>query len=277
MQKFIVPQATVLRDFTDSTYPQGSFALPRLLREREVRVNGAKVGENVPLSAGDEVAYYTTPAEEARPFYTEVYRDENVLIADKFAGVNTEALAAHLARTCGARAVHRLDRNTCGLLAFALNGEAERALLAAFRGRTVRKVYEAVCLHPFAQKRASLHAYLTKDAKKAEVRVFSQPRAGALPIATEYEVLEERGGLARVQIVLHSGRTHQIRAHMAFIGHPVLGDEKYGDEAANRRYGVKRQLLVAKRLSFACEGALASLGGREFVSAFSAEFPAPKG
>ena len=109
------------------------------------------------------------------------------------------------------------------------------------------------------------------------MRVFSQPRAGALPIATEYEVLEERGGLARVQIVLHSGRTHQIRAHMAFIGHPVLGDEKYGDEAANRRYGVKRQLLVAKRLSFVGEGALASLGGREFVSAFSAEFPAPKG
>ena len=277
MQKFVVPQRVRLREFTDNTYPQGSFALPRLLREREVRVNGAKVGANVWLSAGDEVAYYTTPAEEAKPFYAEVYRDGNVLVCDKAAGVNTEGLAAHLSRLCGALPVHRLDRNTSGLLAFALNAQAEEALLSAFRGRAVRKIYEAVCVHPFAQKKGSLRAYLCKDAQKAKVRIVPAPQAGALPIATDYEVIEERGGLAKVRITLHSGRTHQIRAHMASIGHPVLGDEKYGDEAANQTYGVKRQLLVAKELCFTqLSGALACLNGKTFVSAHTAAFPAER-
>ena len=277
MQKFIVPQRMRLREFTDATYPQGSFALPRLLRARDVRVNGKKTGENVWLSAGDEVAYYTTPAEEAKPFYKEVWRDADVLVADKVSGVNTEALAAHLSRTCGALPVHRLDRNTAGLLVFALNARAEEELLAAFRERAVRKEYEAVCVGIFAEKQARLAAYLVKDAARAQVRIFARPHAGALPVETEYEVLEERGGLSRVRIVLHTGRTHQIRAHMAFVGHPVLGDEKYGDEAANGRYGVRRQLLVAKRLTFSPAGGLKCLRGREFVSSFSAEFPEEKG
>ena len=90
-------------------------------------------------------------------------------------------------------------------------------------------------------------------------------------------MLEERGGLCRVRILLHTGRTHQIRAQMAGAGHPVLGDEKYGDEAANGRYGVRRQLLVAKRLTFSPAGGLKCLRGREFVSSFSAEFPEEKG
>ena len=274
MQKFIVEQPMCLRDFTDRTYPQGSFALPRLLRAREVRVNGVKTGENVRLAAGDEVAYYTTAAEEARPFYREVFRDENVLIADKFPGVNTEALAAHLSRTCGALPVHRLDRNTAGLLVFALHAEAEEALLAMFKERTVEKIYEAVCLFPFAQKRAQLQAWLCKDAAKARVRVYAAPHAGAAPVSTDYEVMQECGELSRVRITLHSGKTHQIRAHMAFIGHPVLGDEKYGDEAANKRYGVKRQLLVAKKLCFLAGAPY--LEGRAFFSSFEAAFPPQK-
>ncbi len=276
MRSFIVPQAMCLRDFTDVTYPQGSFALPRLLRERQVRVNGVRTAKNVWLAAGDEVAYYTTPAEEARPFYAEVYRDENVLVADKCAGVNTEGLAAHLARTCGALPVHRLDRNTAGLIVFARSGQAERELLAAFKGRAVQKEYEAVCLFPFAQPKGELRAYLQKDAQRARVRVYAAARAGALPILTGYEVIEPRGELSRVRIYLHSGRTHQIRAHMAFAGHPVLGDEKYGSEAYNKKYGVRRQILVAKTLSFAANGMLSYLRGKTFVSSFEAAFPQKK-
>lgn len=276
MKTFRVQERAALRDFTDSVYPQGSFAFSRLLREKEIRVNGKKTGQNVLLFPGDEVAYYTTPREEALPFYDTVYEDENLLVADKYAGVNSEALFYVLHEEKGARFIHRLDRNTRGLICFAKNAAAEEALSDAFRLRRAEKIYEAVCCHPFSRPSALLTAYLKKDAAKARVRVFSSPCAGAEKIVTEYFGAENRGELARVQVRLHSGKTHQIRAHLAFCGHPVLGDEKYGDAVFNKKYRAARQELVAKKLSFAAEGMLAYLGGKMFESSFSARFPASK-
>lgn len=238
-----------------------------------MRVNGAKTGKNVPLFPGDEVAYFTTPKEEAKPFYREVYADENVLVADKFAGVSSEALFCALREPFGARFIHRLDRNTAGLIAFARNEAAEGELLSAFRERRAQKVYGAICFHPFRERRAVLTAYLKKDAAAARVRIFPSPRAGAEKIVTEYEVEEDFGEYSRVRVLLHSGKTHQIRAHMAFIGNPVAGDEKYGDEALNKKYRLRRQLLVAEKLSFSFAGALSYLNGRTFFSSFRAEMP----
>ncbi len=201
-----------------------------------------------------------------------MYADENVLIADKFSGVQSEALFFALQER-GARPVHRLDRNTAGLIAFALNEEAERELADAFRRRGVDKIYEAICFHPFQKGRSELIAYLKKDEKASHVTLFSKPVAGAGRIRTDYEVRENYGEYSLVNITLHSGKTHQIRAHMAFIGHPVAGDEKYGDRALNAKYHVKRQLLVAKKLCFHTGGALAYLSGKEFESSFSARMP----
>ena len=169
------------------------------------------------------------------------------------------------------------DRNTAGLIVFALNGEAEGELLAAFRGHSVRKEYGAVCFHPFAKKSAVLTAYLKKDAGAARVRVFASPVPGAEKICTEYETEEEFGEYTRVRILLHSGKTHQIRAHMAFIGNPVAGDEKYGDEVLNKKYHLRRQLLAAEKLSFAFGGALSYLNGRTFLSSFRAQMPPEQG
>ncbi len=273
MQKFTVQKKQNLRDFTDEHYPQGSFALSRLLRCGDVRVNGVRVGKNVPLAPGDEVVYYTTVKEEERVFYREIYRDENVLVADKFAGVNSEALAEHLFRLCGARFLHRLDRNTCGVMCFALTAAAERQLLDAFRERRAEKVYEAICFHPFRRQSAVCSAYLLKDERAARVKIFSQPVAGAEKILTEYRVLEDYGEYSLVEVRLHSGKTHQIRAHLAYLGNPVAGDEKYGDEVLNAKYHVRRQILVAKSLSFTLQGSLSYLSGRKFVSSFSAAFP----
>lgn len=273
MKKIICDGKTTLRDLVDNNYAQGSFAFSRLLRDRDIRVNGEKTGRNLPLNAGDEVAVYTTPKEEARAFYGIVFEDENVLVADKYAGVNSEALFCALRERCGARFIHRLDRNTCGAMIFAKNEEAEIELLAAFRERRVKKIYEAVCFHPFQKRADILTAYLKKDAAAARVKVFSEPQSGAEKIVTEYFDAESRGDLSRVKVRLHSGKTHQIRAHLAFAGHPVAGDEKYGDEALNKKYKLKRHILVAKRLSFSFSGALSYLNGKEFVSAFSAEYP----
>lgn len=269
MQKFIAPKAQTLKDFTDETYAQGSFAFSRLLREKDVRVNGQRTGKNVMLAAGDEVVYYTTPREEAKPFYDTVYEDEHILVADKYDGVSSEALFAALSREKGARFIHRLDRNTRGIVCFALDAAAEEELLAAFRERRAEKLYEAVCFHPFIKESARLEAYLWKDEHASRVRVFAKPQKGAEKIVTEYSLRQNFAEYALVDIRLHSGKTHQIRAHMAFIGHPVAGDDKYGDEALNKKYGVHRQLLVAKSLRLQCGGGLAYLNEKKFTSRFS--------
>lgn len=205
-----------------------------------------------------------------------MYRDENILIADKFAGVNSEGLFYALQEKFGARFIHRLDRNTSGLIAFALNGQAECELLSAFRERRAEKVYEALCFRPFAKQHEVLTAYLKKDERAARVQVYSSPRPGVEKICTEYTVAKTFGEYSRVEIRLHSGKTHQIRAHMAFIGHPVVGDEKYGDEFLNKKYRAARQVLVAKRLSFRMSDRLAYLSGKVFVSSFSASLPPAK-
>lgn len=270
MKKYLAQKEQKLRDFTDETYAQGSYAFSRLLREREIKVNGRKVSANVLLHPGDEVQYFTTPREEARVFYTVLYRDENILVVDKFDGVNSEALFSALQEKYGVSFIHRLDRNTRGVQVFACSEEAERQLKEAFRFRRAVKIYEAICFNPFSASEASETAYLKKDEKKSLVSIQKAPFEGAEKILTQYKVLRSYGEYSLVEIRLHSGKTHQIRAHMAFLGHPVAGDEKYGDEAKNKKYAVKRQILVAKKLSFKLSGELAYLSDKEFVSAFSA-------
>ena len=265
MKEFIVKKADTLKNFTDNTYPQGSFCLPVLLRKRDVRVNGARVDGDVPLAAGDRVRYYTTPAQESKEAFRILYEDEEVLVTDKDSGVNAEAVYAVLCeRTPSCRFIHRLDRNTQGVMIFAKTEEAEELLLRAFRERRADKVYHAVCTGSFPSDAAVLRAYLKKDAAGAFVTVSDAPVGD--PIVTEYRVLERAGDLTFAEITLHTGKTHQIRAHLAHIGCPVLGDEKYGDRSANARYNRKRQCLLAKKLVVHVGGVLRPIDGRAFVS-----------
>ena len=250
MKKFIVTTAANLRDFTDCTYPQGSFYFSRLLKSGDIRVNGAKVRRNCPLNPGDEVVYYTTPKMESKPSHSVIYAGQSFTAVDKFSGVSTEALAREL----GLLPVHRLDRNTSGVILFASDAAAQQKLFGLFRERSISKEYIAVCKNAFARGEGDLTAYLRKDEARSFVTISDRPARGCEPIRTQYKVLEERGDIAMVSIILHTGKTHQIRAHMAHIGCPVLGDEKYGDESLNALYGAKRQLLCAYRLFFSFEG-----------------------
>lgn len=269
MKKFTVKTACDLKDFTDFTFPQGAFCLAQLLKNKDIKVNGARVSSNIALSAGDEVIYYTTPGQEQKESHYLVYEDENIYIADKLSGVTSEGLFSELCGRGEFYAVHRLDRNTQGLLIFAKTGSAEEELLAAFKDRKINKTYLALCKNNFKKDSATLSAYLQKDEKASAVKVFDSDKKGSSRIITEYKVLQRMNDIALVQITLHTGKTHQIRAHTAHIGCPVLGDEKYGDNALNKKYAVKRQCLVAKYLQFNLDGKLKYLNGKTFESRFN--------
>ena len=205
-----------------------------------------------------------TRAQEEKEAFAVVYEDENILVADKESGVNSEAVFSALSERGECFFIHRLDRNTAGLLVFAKNARAEAELFAAFRSRRVEKVYLARVAGTPSPARAVLTAYLIKDAASARVRISDKPCGEK--IVTEYAVLEG-GRTALLRVVLHTGRTHQIRAHLAHVGHPVVGDEKYGDHALNRALHATRQRLVAKELRLMCGGELAYLADKTFVSA----------
>ena len=268
MKEFTVESPSNLKTFTDNTYPQGSFYFNALLKKKDIRVNGVKVDKNVSLQKGDTVAYYTTPLQEAKPAFYPVFEDENILVVDKESGVNAEALFFTLSTNKECYFIHRLDRNTQGLMIFAKNKISEAELLQAFKDRSIDKIYHAVCIGQFKKEKGILEAYLKKDAHSSTVQVSQNPKDG-IKIITEYRLLKREKGLNYLEVILHTGKTHQIRAHLAHVGCPILGDTKYGDATANRQYNRTRQCLVAKRLVLHTSGVLAYLNGREFLSNFN--------
>lgn len=264
MKKFVVSEENSLKNFTDNTYAQASFCFRMLLKKREIRVNGNKVSSDLPLKAGDEVCYYLTPAQEKKTAFEFVYEDENVIVIDKESGVNSEAVFAALRERGETYFIHRLDRNTAGLMVFGKTRAAEQELLNAFRERRVEKIYHALVVGTMPARRMTLQAYLQKDEKTALVRISEKPIGEK--IVTEYEVLEDRGETSLLKVVLHTGKTHQIRAHMAYLGHPVVGDEKYGDKTFNAIHHATRQRLISKEFILSCGGELAYLDGKKFLS-----------
>ena len=164
---------------------------------------------------------------------------------------------------------NRIDRNTEGIVIAAKTAEALRTMDEKIRAREVKKFYLAVVHGTPTPREATLSGYLLKDAEENRVHVYdAHPPRGAKEILTRYRVLETRGDLSLVEIELLTGRTHQIRAHMAHIGHPLLGDGKYGVNRADRARGYSHQALCAYRVRFDFSEnptVLDPLRGREFA------------
>lgn len=270
MIELICEEKQTLKTFTENNLAQASFFWTQLIKNKDIKVNGKKVGEDVTLNVGDCVRYYLTPKQEEKIAYYTVYEDENILIIDKENGVNSEAVFADLSRKKGGRCafIHRIDRNTQGLMAFALNEETERELLLAFKEKRVEKKYHARCFGCFKESHAVLTAYLKKDDSRSLVKVFDEEKLGSEKIVTEYKVLACDGETSKIEVTLHTGKTHQIRAHFAHIKKPLVGDMKYGDTKRNKEKNATRQSLVAKTLSFSFRGNLAYLNGKIFESRF---------
>ncbi|MBE5804518.1 MAG: RluA family pseudouridine synthase [Clostridiales bacterium] len=254
---------------------------PHVLRasfqRRDVKLDGKRVKPDARVTEGQLVQVYCM--EPAAAPVEVVYEDEDVLLINKRAGVSVEpdekggaslTELAHkyiLARSPGAqqpRPCHRLDNQTCGLILFAKNDHAEEILLRAFRDRTMDKRYICLVRGMMKPPAATCKAFLLKDAEAARVTILDHPAPGARSIVTAYETLEA-GPISRLRVHLLTGRTHQIRAHLAALGHPLLGDDVYGDRAFNRANHARRLMLCAASLTLDTGGELPRLDGKTFT------------
>lgn len=273
----------------------------KLIRTKKIKVNRKRTEQKYVLCEGDEIQlfikeeFFDSPEkdlgalERIVPKLNILYEDENIVLLNKRPGVlvhedinaGENTLVMHLkAYLCqkGEYSPHeeqsfapalcnRIDRNTGGIVIAAKNAEALRVMNEKIKNNELTKSY--VCLvHGVPKKKhAELRAYLRKDSKNNMVEVRDTEFPGAKEIITVYRVLESYGDTALLEVDLITGRTHQIRAHMAHIGHPLVGDGKYGINREERAKGYKYQALYAYKLYFKTtekECALTYLEGNTF-------------
>lgn len=163
---------------------------------------------------------------------------------------------------------NRLDRNTSGIVCCGVGIKGLRKLSEMFRDRTVRKYYLTIVKGKL-EKSNPKRAWLIKDEKTNKVTVSEREQAGAEMIETAWRPLKYVDDCTLAEVELFTGKSHQIRAHLAYIGHPVAGDTKYGDSSFNavlrKMYGIKSQLLTAYRIVFPTDDVLTGVSGKEFT------------
>ncbi len=266
------------------TFLRGQFpavsrgAMQRLIEQGHVRVNGQLVKPTHAPRAGEQVAVHWP---EARPAAAQpeaipleiLFEDPSLLVVNKPAGLVVHPAAGHQEHTLvnallhhcqGSLSgiggvvrpglVHRLDRETSGCLVVAKNDETHLQLSEQFANRTIRKIYQAIVCGELACAAGEIHAAIARH--PTHRKRMAVPADGAGRAAhTSYRVLERLKSATLVEAQIHTGRTHQIRVHFQYLGHPVVGDETYGAKPNARlkeltHYAAPRVLLHARELSF---------------------------
>ena len=257
--------------------------LNKYIRLKRIKVNGGRAKNDTRLNTGDTVEAYINDEFfiEQKPKYdflgasnnvNIVYEDENIIIADKPQGLLShpdgnefsDTLIGRIQKylynkgeynpeksgTFAPALANRIDRNTAGLVLAAKNAEALRILCDKIKSREIDKRYLAVIHGVPKRKTATLEGFLEKNEAKNKVYLSNKKTDSNLTVKTRYRVLASKGGLTLIEVELLTGRTHQIRAHMASIGHPLLGDGKYGKLAADKKLGFNKQALYSYKLTF---------------------------
>lgn len=233
-------------------------AIYKALRKKDIRINNKRINENVVIYTNDIVDIYISDEilyNKKNIDINVVYEDSNILIINKPSGLEVtgeNSLSSILEhKYVYISPCHRLDRNTTGLVLFAKNDTVLSILLNEFKIHNIEKHYTCLVYGIPNKNTETLTAYLFKDAKKSIVYISDISKKGYQEIITTYTILKKLdNNTCILDINLHTGKTHQIRAHMAHIGYPIIGDGKYGINEINKRFNSKTQKLCAYKLKF---------------------------
>ena len=277
----------------------------KMLRKKNIVLNGKKASGNEQLCEGDIIRFYLAdetfehfsgceeiPVDLSSMMPPVIYEDDDVLMVDKPEGmlsqrakaddISLNEICLSYVRTLDSfdnndtytpSICNRLDRNTSGIVTFAKTYRAARVLSEAFRDHTLGKYYK--CILAGKVEPTDLEGYLVKDGKTNTVKIVSEKNAGDF-IKTRITPVRTNGEISLVDINLVTGKTHQIRAHLASIDHPIIGDPKYGDKVINdkyrKEYGIRSQMLVCFRMVFPDDLELKQIAGKTFEIPLPAEF-----
>ena len=261
MQKIIVPKkfnnkkisVLLLEHFNGLN----KSTLYKAFRKKDIRINNIKINEDTLVKTGDIITLYIVDELLFNKFtISKIYEDENILIVNKPVGieiVGQNSITSILQMDYPfISPCHRLDRNTTGLILFAKNDKSLQILLDKFKKHEIEKHYLAKVYGIPAKNKEKLSAYLFKDKKKSIVYISDTYKKGYVKIETSYTLINknQKENFSILDVELHTGRTHQIRAHLSHIGYPIIGDGKYGINEINKKYGYKTQQLCSYKLVF---------------------------
>lgn len=305
MQKFIINENDAnqrLDKFLLKTFPSLPTSLMyKAIRKKDIKINKKKCEISTRLNTNDVVEIYLnddvlipkTPKADIKnitPVLNILYEDANILLIDKKPGISVhidetntneptliDMVQAYLylkgeyepdnENSFTPSLCNRIDKNTGGIVIAAKNSMALRTINEKIKNREIQKKYLCI-VHgcPFPREK-TLTAYHIKNTKQNRAYIFDTPQKDARKISTHYKVLKKKGNLSLVEVELLTGRTHQIRAHMAYIGHPLAGDTKYGTNAMNKDLPYKYQALYSYKIRFDFneKSPLHYLRGKEFT------------
>ena len=231
----------------------------KALRKKDIKLNGSRINKNILLNTGDILDIYIVDSELYGVNLKDIkviYEDSNIVIFNKPTNlevVGDFSLTSIMEKNYDfLEPCHRIDRNTIGLVLFAKNKKSLDILLDKFKNKEIEKHYICLCYGIPLKSSDNLQAYLFKDSKKSIVYISNEFKKGYSKIQTSYKVIDVNKikKISLLNVTLHTGKTHQIRAHLSHIGLPIIGDGKYGSYEINKKFGVNTQLLCSYSIKF---------------------------